>query len=66
MEGIVQTINVTATLKSMEVGASVFFGSEVNENTIRHTCVRLKNLIGGSWSVDKRRNPIGFIVTRIA
>ena len=62
MEGIVHTINVSATLKSMEVGASIFFSSDVNENTLRHTCVRLKNITGGSWSVDKRRNPIGFIV----
>lgn len=66
MEGIIHTVNVSATLKSMEVGVSVFFGPEVNENTLRHTCVRLKNNMGGSWSVDKRRNPIGFIVTRTA
>lgn len=65
MEGIVQTINVSATLKSMSVGASVFFGSEVNENTIRHTCVRLKNVTGGSWSVDKVGGK-GFTVTRTA
>lgn len=66
MEGIVQTINVSATLKAMEVGASVFFGSEVCENTIRNTAVRLKKLKAGAWEVDKRRNPVGFIVTRTA
>lgn len=66
MEGIVQTINVSATLKAMEVGASVFFGSEVCENTIRNTAVRLKKLKAGAWKVDKRRNPVGFIVTRTA
>lgn len=66
MEGIVHTINVSATLKAMEVGASVFFGSDVCENTLRNTAVRLKKANAGSWNVDKRRNPIGFIVTRTA
>lgn len=66
MEGIVQKINVSATLKAMEVGASVFFGSEVCENTIRNTAVRLKNLKAGAWEVGKRRNPVGYIVTRTA
>lgn len=66
MEGIVQTINVTATLRSMEVGASIYLSNEVNENTLRNACVKLKNEVGGFWSVDKRRNPVGFIVTRTA
>lgn len=66
MEGVIQTVNVSATLRAMDVGANVFFDSTVNETTLRNACVRLKNVTGGSWSVDKRRNPIGFIVTRTA
>lgn len=64
MNGIVQTINVSATLKSMDVGSNVFFDS-VNENTLRHTAVRLKKVTGGVWSVDKVAQK-GFKVTRIA
>jgi hypothetical protein len=65
MEGIVQTINVRATLRNMKVGASVFFNmDQVNENTLRHTCTTLKNEEGGFWSVDKSR--IGYTVTRKA
>lgn len=65
MEGIVQTINVAATLKGMSVGASVFLGSEVNENTLRNTCVRLKGMKVGAWEVDKVGKK-GFTVTRTA
>ena len=65
MEGIVQTINVSATLRSMKVGATVFFNTDqVNENTLRHTCTRMKNEEGGFWTVDKSR--IGYTVTRKA
>lgn len=64
MEGIVQTINVTATLRNMAVGSSIFLSSEVNENTLRNACVKLKNEEGGFWSVDKGRT--GYTVTRKA
>lgn len=66
MEGVIQTVNVSATLRAMEIGANVFFDSNVNETTLRNACVRLKSTNVGAWSVDKRRNPVGFIVTRIA
>ena len=62
---VIQVINVSATLKAMEVGANVFFGSDVNENTLRNACVRLKNVIGGAWTVDKVGKK-GFQVTRTA
>ena len=65
MKGIIQVINVSGTLKAMEIGASVFFGAEVNENTLRNACVRLKNNIGGAWCVDKIGKK-GFMVKRIA
>lgn len=65
MEGIIQTINVAGTLKAMEIGGNVFFDSKVNENTLRNACVRLKNSVGGAWSVDKIGKK-GFKVTRIA
>lgn len=65
MEGIIQTINVSATLKAMSIGASVFFDSSVNENTLRHACVRLKSVTNGVWSVDKVGKK-GFTVTRTA
>jgi hypothetical protein len=65
MKGIIQTINVTATLKSMEIGANIFLGAQVNENTLRNACVRLKNVVGGAWTVDKIGKK-GFKVTRTA
>lgn len=65
MKGVIRTINVCETLRSMEVGANVFFEPEVNENTLRNTCVRLKNLEVGAWCVDKMGKK-GYIVKRIA
>lgn len=65
MKGIIQVVNVSGTLKAMEPGATVFFGSNVNENTLRNACVRLKNAVGGSWRVDKVGKK-GFIVERTA
>lgn len=65
MEGIIQSVNVCATLKSMDVGCNVFFDSSTNENTLRNACVRLKKVVGGAWSVDKVGKK-GFKVTRIA
>lgn len=62
--GIIQTINVSSTLRAMEVGADVHFPAEVNENTLRHACVRLKSTRVGVWSVDK--NATGYKVTRTA
>lgn len=62
MKGIVNTINVSATLKALSIGESVFLPASVNENTLRHACVRLK--AQGSWSVNKMRNPDGFTVIR--
>lgn len=65
MKGIIQTINVSATLNAMSIGANIFLTSDVNENTLRNACVRLKSLGRGAWVVDKQgRN--GFIVTRTA
>ena len=65
MKGVIQVINVSGTLRAMEIGASVFFGANVNENTLRNACVRLKGAVGGSWSVDKLGKK-GFMVKRIA
>ena len=63
--GIIQTINVSSTLRALEVGANVFFPAEVNENTLRNACVRLKSTMGGAWSVDKIGKK-GFLVNRTA
>lgn len=65
MKGVIQVINVSATLRGMEIGANVFFKADVNENTLRNACVRLKSSIGGSWSVDKQGKK-GYKVTRTA
>jgi hypothetical protein len=65
MNRVIQSVNVSATLKAMEVGGNVFFNADVNENTIRNACVRLKSTIGGAWSVDKIGKK-GFMVKRIA
>ena len=69
MKGVIQQINVSATLKSMEVGTSVFLDSGVNENTLRHACVRLRTVTGGAWKVQKivaDRKHKGYSVTRTA
>lgn len=63
---VIQTINVSATLRAMEVNSQVFFEPEVNETTLRNACVRLKATGVGVWSVDKRKDPEGFVVTRIS
>ena len=65
MKGIIQTINVSATLKAMEVGATIFLDSDVNENTLRNSCVRLRSTGIGAWTVDKQKRN-GFMVTRTA
>ena len=65
MKGIIHTINVSATLRAMAVGANIFLDSDVNENTIRNSCVRLRSMGVGAWKVDKQKNK-GFIVTRTA
>lgn len=65
MEGVIQTVNVSATLRAMEIGANVFFDSEVNEITLRNACTRLKSIKVGAWSVDKVGKK-GFKVTRTA
>ena len=65
MKGIIHTINVSATLRAMAVGADIFLPSDVNENTLRHSCVRLRSTGVGAWKVDKQKNE-GFIVTRTA
>ena len=62
MDGIVRVINVNATLDRMERGESVFFSFEVNENTLRNTCVRLRSKTGRVWTVDKGKD--GYTVTR--
>lgn len=65
MEGVIQTVNVSATLRAMDIGTSVFFDSEVNEVTLRNACTRLKATKVGAWSVDKDGKR-GFKVTRTA
>ena len=63
MEGVVQTINVRATLRQMARGTAIWLEG-VNENTLRNTCTKLRD--EGCWTVDKRREPTtGFIVTRL-
>ena len=64
MKGIIHTINVSATLRAMDVGADIFL-SDVNENTLRNSCVRLRSTGVGAWKVDKQKGK-GFIVTRTA
>lgn len=63
MRGVIQTINVSATLRAMDIGSTVFFDKEVNENTLRNACVRLRNVTGSIWNVDKVKDK-GFMVTR--
>lgn len=65
MKGIIHTINVSATLRAMDIGANIFLDSDVNENTLRNSCVRLRSMGVGAWKVDKQKNK-GFIVTRTA
>ena len=63
MEGVVQTINVRATLRQMAIGTAIWLEG-VNENTLRNTCTKLRDK--GCWTVDKKKEPaIGFIVTRL-
>jgi hypothetical protein len=62
MKGIVQTVNVTATLDRMERGESVVFSLDTSENTVRNTCVRLRHATGKAWTVDKGKE--GYTVTR--
>ena len=62
---VIQSINVSATLRAMEVGSEVIFDSVVNETTLRNACVRLKGASVGAWSVDKMGSK-GFRVTRTA
>lgn len=62
---VIQTVNVSATLRAMEVGGNVFFDSTVNETTLRNACVRLRTTGVGTWSVDKLGKK-GFKVTRVA
>ena len=63
--GIIQTINVASTLRAMGVGSTLDFPACVNENTLRHACVRLKATKVGIWSVDKLGTK-GYKVTRTA
>lgn len=63
MKGVVQTINVRATLRQMTPGSSIWLEG-VNENTLRNTCTKLRG--EGSWSVDKTRNIDRFLVTRLS
>ena len=63
--GIIQTINVSSTLRAMEIGGTLDFPAEVNENTLRHACVRLKAIRVGALSVDKLGTK-GYKVTRTA
>jgi hypothetical protein len=65
MKGVIQSISVSKTLKAMRVGADIFLNSDVNENTLRNACVRLKSVGIGAWVVDKQGNK-GFIITRTA
>lgn len=65
MEGVIQTVNVSATLRAMPCGTDVFFDATVNEITLRNACTRLKSTNVGAWSVDKCGKD-GFRVTRIA
>lgn len=65
MKGVIQTINVCATLKAMEIGGNIFLDAAVNENTLRNACVRLKKVTGGQWSVDKVGKK-GYHVKRMA
>lgn len=61
---VIQTVNVSATLRAMDAGAKVRFDSTVNETTLRNACVRLRSTGIGTWSVDKIGKE-GFIVTRV-
>ena len=65
MEGVVLEINVRKTLRSMSKGTKIWLEG-VNEGTLRNTAVKLRNANEGLWSVDKRTNPDGFFITRLA
>ena len=62
MGEIIQKVSIAGTLRAMEIGSSVVFGN-INENTVRHACVRLRNDKVGKWSVNKTTG--GFMVTRL-
>lgn len=65
MEGVVLEINVRKTLRSMTKGTVIWLEG-VNEGTLRNTAVKLRNAKEGLWSVDKKTNPDGFYITRLA
>lgn len=58
-------INVSGSLKRLEVGESLAFPNTILETTIRVTCVRLKNATGLVYKVNRQSNG-SHIVTRIS
>lgn len=59
----VSGINVSGSLRTLAKGESVIFPNTILENTIRVTCVRLKNANGLTYKVNRQQNGC-HIVTR--
>lgn len=58
-------INVSGSLKRLEKGESLIFPNTVPENTVRVTCVRVKNATGYVFKANRQQNGC-HIVTRIS
>lgn len=56
-------INIAGSLNALQEGESVIFPTSILENTIRVTCVRIKNAKGKTFVVNRQRNG-SHIVTR--
>lgn len=58
-------INVSGSIRQLEMGESLVFPKKVLETTIRVSCVRLKNTTGKVYQVNRQKNG-SHIVTRIS
>ena len=57
-------ISIAGSLNALLEGESLSFPTSVLENTIRTTCVRLKNTKGKNFKVNRKGNG-SHIVTRV-
>ena len=58
-------INVSGSLKLLEIGESLIFPKDIRETTIRCTTTRAKNATGAIFKVNRQHNGC-HIVTRIS
>lgn len=65
MEGIM-CFSISGKLRQMNVGETIMFCADNNENTLRNACTRLSSQGVGRWTVAKRTDPRGYLVTRTA